>query len=98
MRLEIIGIEEEEEIVELEELQGDGGVAGGEVEGGEAAVPGNRPQDVAGVEGERVSLEDWLDPVVPGPHPGPVEEDAIGWNRIDAFGVWDCMLCPFQAL
>ena len=103
VRLQIIGIGEEE-IVELEELPEDVRGAGGgeveEVEGGEVvvAVSGNRPQHVAGVEGERVSLEDWFDPVVPGPHPGPIEEDAIGWNRIDAFGVWDCMLCQFPTM
>ena len=121
VRLEIIGIGEEEEIVELEELQHGGaedGFGAGEraegVEGGEevaeAAVRGEAlPQPVGrrgrGIEAEmvglaedRVSLEDWLDPEVPGPHPGPVVEDAIGWNRIDSFGVWDCMLCQFPTM
>ena len=66
--------------------------------GGRGGVEEHGHQEVAGVGRERVNLEDWLDPVVPGPHPGPIEEDAIGWNRIDALGVWDCMLCPFPTM
>ena len=58
----------------------------------------SQPQTVAGVRGERVSIEDWFDPEVPGPHPGPIEEDATGWNRIDGLGVWDCMLCEFPTM
>ena len=36
-----------------------------------------------------------IDPLVPGPHPGPVDEDAEGWNLIDQWGVWVCTLCEF---
>ena len=60
------------------------------------AVPAQRRQvrQVAGLHGgEQVALADRLDPVVPGPHPGPVVEDAAGRNRIDMWGVWQCMLC-----
>ena len=60
--------------------------------------PVNRVRGVAGVEAEQVSLEDWLDPEVPGPHIGPVEEDATGWNMIDKWGVWDCTLCQFPTM
>ena len=59
-------------------------------------VPAQRRQvrQVAGLHGgEQVALADRLDPVVPGPHPGPVVEDAAGRNRIDMWGVWQCMLC-----
>ena len=41
---------------------------------------------------------DRLDPVVPGPHPGPAVEDAAGWNRIDKWGVWQCTLCAFPVM
>ena len=43
-------------------------------------------------------LEDLLDPVVPGPHNGPVVEDADRWNRIDEWGVWECTLCEFPTM
>ena len=58
----------------------------------------HRVREVAGVEGEQVPLEEWLNPEVPGPHPGPVEEDATGWSRIDSLGVWDCTLCQFPTM
>ena len=64
-------------------------------------VPGPRPnvREVAGVvDGEQVLLADMIDPVVPGPHPEPVIEDAEGWNLIDLWGVWDCMLCEFPTM
>ena len=50
------------------------------------------------METEQVSLEGWLDPEVPGPHIGPAEEDATGWNQIDKWGVWDCLLCQFPTM
>ena len=53
---------------------------------------------MAGVFGEKVDLEEWLDPAVPGPHQGPVEEDSEGWNLIDMWGVWDCALCEFPTM
>ena len=43
-------------------------------------------------------LGPWLDPEVPGPFIGPVQEDADGWARIDAFGVWECGLSSFRPL
>jgi hypothetical protein len=56
-------------------------------------------REVAGVvDGEQVLLADMIDPVVPGPHPEPVIEDAEGWNLIDLWGVWDCMLCEFPTM
>ena len=64
-------------------------------------VHGPRPnvREVAGVvDGEQVLLADMIDPVVPGPHPEPVIEDAEGWNLIDLWGVWDCMLCEFPTM
>ena len=48
--------------------------------------------------GEQVALADRLDPVVPGPHPGPAEEDAAGRNRIDMWGVWQCTLCELPVM
>ena len=39
--------------------------------------------------GEQGYLADWLDPVVPGPVPGPPPEDADGWSRIDLVGAWE---------
>ena len=39
-----------------------------------------------------------VDPEVPGPHAGPVEEDTFGWNRIDKWGVMQCLLCEFPTL
>ena len=60
---------------------------------------GHGVREVAGViDGEQVSVADMLDPVVPGPHPGPVLEDTEGWNLIDLWGVWDCMLCEFPTM
>ena len=35
---------------------------------------------------------------MPGPHPGPAEEDADGWKRIDQWGVWQCLLSEFPTL
>ena len=45
--------------------------------------------------GESVDITEYLDPIVPGPHAGPLEEDSTGWNMIDLWGVWDCTLCQF---
>ena len=47
---------------------------------------------------DQVPLADWIYPPVPGPHPGPVIEDALGWNMIDLWGVWDCVLCEFPTM
>ena len=95
VRLEIIGIGEEEEIVELEELVRGGvddAVAGGEEvdEGGEdvaeAPILGPQERRVRGVApGERGELADRLDPEVPGPIQGPLLQDASGWSDIDMF-------------
>ena len=66
--------------------------------------PANPPElvrvnrQVAGVQGDQVPLAEWLDPEVPGPHPGPVLEDAEGWNLIDQWSVWDCTLCEFPTV
>ena len=68
------------------------------------ALPANPPElvrvnrEVAGVQGDQVPLAEWLDPEVPGPHPGPVLEDAEGWNLIDQWSVWDCTLCEFPTV
>ena len=69
--------------------------------GGEAAHEGQGPglvREVAGGNGDQVPLEELIDPEVPGPHPGPVPEDAQGWNMIDQWGVWDCTLCVFPTM
>jgi hypothetical protein len=72
---------------------GDAGHAGGG-QVGPALV-----REVAGVvDGEQVSVAEMVDPAVPGPHPGPVAEDAEGWNLIDLWGVWDCTLCEFPTM
>jgi hypothetical protein len=71
----------------------------GDIPGPAAPAPrANGVREVAGVDEEQVSLQDWLDPEVPGPHPEPVEEDATGWSRIDTWGVWDCTLCQFPTM
>ena len=61
-------------------------------------LPPHVQREVAGVQGDQVLLADWIDPPVPGPHPGPVIEDALGWNMIDLWGVWDCVLCEFPTM
>ena len=72
---------------------GDAGHAGGG-QVGPALV-----REVAGVvDGEQVSVAEMVDPAIPGPHPGPVAEDAEGWNLIDLWGVWDCTLCEFPTM
>ena len=58
--------------------------------------PGHR--EVAGTVGEQALLQDLMDPDVPGPHPGPLVHDADGWNMIDKWGVWQCVLCEFPTL
>ena len=68
-----------------------------------AAVPPpaqrRQVRQVAGLHGgEQVAPADRLDPVVPGPHPGPAVEDAAGRNRIDKWGVWQCTLCAFPVM
>ena len=59
-----------------------------------------QPEGVAVDEnrGEQGNLGDWVNPVVPGPVPGPPPEDADGWSRIDLVGAWDCALCQFRTL
>ena len=52
-------------------------------------------RDVAGIEGEKVALAEWINPIVPGPHPGPVTEDTYGWNMIDKLR---CTLCEFPTM
>jgi hypothetical protein len=47
---------------------------------------------------EREDLAPWLDPVVPGPSPGPLPPDGDGFNRIDLLGVWECGLSSFRAM
>ena len=54
----------------------------------------NDHRPVTGVEEDKVELSEYLDPPIPGPHPGTVE-DSEGWNLIDLWGVWDCTLCEF---
>ena len=53
---------------------------------------------MAGVFGEKVDLAEWIDPAVPGPHKGPVEDDSEGWNLVDLWDVWDCALCEFPIM
>ena len=48
--------------------------------------------------GEQVDLAEWLEPLVPGPLPPPLVDDADGWSKVDTFGVWECALCEFQTL
>ena len=90
VRLEIIGIGEEDEILELEELVEDGAAGREEAERGEdgeigvdAPILGPQERRVRGVAaGERGELADRLDPEVPGPQPGPLLRDASGWADI----------------
>ena len=65
-----------------------------------AAVPLQPAADreVAGIIGEQGLVQDLLDPEVPGPHLGPLVPDATGWNMIDSWGVWDCLLCEFPTI
>ena len=80
VRLEIIGIGEEDEILELEELVEDGAAGREEAErvedgeiGVDAPILGPQERRVRGVAaGERGGLADRLDPEVPGPQPGPL--------------------------
>ena len=68
---------------------------------GEAAHNDQGPgsvREVAGGNGDQVPLEELINPVVPGPHPEPIPEDAEGWNMIDQWGVWDCTLCEFPTM
>ena len=58
----------------------------------------NGAEQGAGVQGDKVNLAGYLDPVVPGPHQGPIGEDSEGWNLIDLWGVWDCTLCEFPTM
>ena len=44
-------------------------------------------RDVAGVGVDQVELADWLYPEVPAARPGPVADDAHGWNLIDKWDV-----------
>jgi hypothetical protein len=55
-------------------------------------------REVAGTIGEQALIQDLLDPDVPGPHAGPVDQDTYGWNQIDKWGVWECALCEFPTL
>ena len=48
--------------------------------------------------GEQGDLTDWLDPAVPEPLLGPLEQDAVGWNVVDKLGGWECGLCEFRTL
>ena len=48
--------------------------------------------------GEQCNLDDWLDPVVPGPGQHPPVPDIDGWSSIDSIGAWDCGLCQFRTL
>ena len=57
-----------------------------------------QPDQPAVGRGEQGDLADWLDPVVPGPTPGPVMEDADGWSKVDTLGAWECGLCEFRTL
>ena len=55
-------------------------------------------RQVAGLHGEeQVQLEGLIDPEVPGPRP-VAPADALGWNVIDTFGVWECTLCEFPMM
>ena len=55
-------------------------------------------QEVAGVRVDQVELSDWLYPEVPLAHPGMVADDAEGWNLIDRWDVWDCVLSEFPTM
>ena len=56
------------------------------------------PTEDLGTAGDRVELNEYLEPCIPGPHQGPVQEDSEGWNLIDKWGVWDCTLCEFPTM
>ena len=73
---------------------------GHQVEGEQRGVRVEPDVHVAqeGMNGDKVDLAEWIDPVVPGPHQGPVEEDSDGWNLIDLWDVWDCTLCEFPTM
>ena len=48
--------------------------------------------------GDHFSLQDWLDPVVPGPCQTPSNMDIGGFNILDDLGVWDCALSRFTTV
>ena len=43
-------------------------------------------------------LADRLDPDVPGPLLGPLNQDGNGWADIDQLGAWECALNPFTTM
>ena len=108
VRLEIVGIGEEDVIVELGELGHGGNVEEEEEvdgEGREVEVPvrdgallhpvGRR---VRGAEAEQGDVASRLDPEVPGPTDGDPLLDADGWREIDRLGAWECALNTFSSM
>ena len=61
----------------------------------------NNPQGLPvvgrGVGEDFISLQERVDPEIPGPLP-TILEDGFGWGEIDKLGVWDCILSPFSAI
>ena len=74
------------------------GLVGPAVEGVNNILPNRVDREVAGVVGDRVELAEYLDPIVPGAHIGPLQEDVDGWSFIDRWGVWECTLCEFPTM
>ena len=110
VRIEVIGVGEEEEILELDELQHGGGEeeegAGGEGAeeiGPEAAVRGEallQPvgRRLRGAEAEQGDVASRLDPEIPGPRNGAPLVDADGWREIDRLGAWECAMNMFASM
>ena len=92
VRLEIIGIGEEEQIVELEEL----------VDAGREAAAEEELQQVhhqeRGHGAARIDLRPFINPLIPGPIQGPPPVDAEGWSQIDTWDTWMCAATCSQLL
>ena len=100
VRVEINGIGEEEEIVEIAEAleQEVGDADGGDGEAREGPLLNRGARIVRGVDEVQGEVADRLDPEVPGPLAGPVLLDGDGWRNIDQLGAWDCAMNVFSSM
>ena len=85
--VEILGIGEEEEIVELEELVDP-----------EAVADEQQQVQERGHDAGRVDLRPFINPLLPGPIQGPPPVDAEGWSQIDTWDTWMCAATCSQLL
>ena len=83
--------------IDQHESEGEGDVLVDiESEGGDSESDDEQPNVLD--PDDKVDLGPWLDPEVPGPFLGPLQDDGDGWNRIDRLGVWECGLSSFRSL